>query len=117
MKIKTKLPKQVHALSYVKNSHFIELEDDDGNKTKVNATGVVRYDCIACKYTFLAFENNGEISCPVCRAIGAAKPKWYVPQLSFVPEKPSTFKGGFQFEQKVNEPSRLPKTKRKKPKE
>lgn len=113
MKIQTKLPKQVHAMCYVKNSHFIELEDDDGNKTKVNATGVVRYDCTACKYTFLAFENNGEISCPLCQAKGAAKPKWYVPQLSFVPEKKSDFKGGFGFECKDKEPSRLPKSRKK----
>lgn len=98
MKFRTSLPREVHAVTYVKNSHYIELEDDDGNRTKLDASGVVKYECSGCKFMFLAFENHGDIKCPLCGVNGAAKPQWYVPQLSFVPEKPSTFTGGFNLD-------------------
>lgn len=109
MKLQTNLPPRVHALAYVKNSHFLEIEDDDGNRTKVSATGIVKYECTGCKFKFFVLTNHGEISCPLCRQNGAAKPQWMTPQLSFVPEKQSDFKGGFDFEVSDDERGLPPK--------
>jgi DNA-directed RNA polymerase subunit RPC12/RpoP len=97
MRLTTDLPCEVHSLTYVKNSHFIKLEDDDGNSTKLDASSVVKYTCEKCGFLFLTFENHGDITCPSCAEQGAAKPVWYVPQLSFVPEQASNFTGGFKI--------------------
>ena len=93
MKISTNLPPHVHGVTYVKNTHFIELEDDEGNRTHINATSIVKYECKDCKFIFFALSNHGTISCPLCGVKECAIPVWYEPQLSFVPEKPSKFKG------------------------
>ena len=97
MKLTTNFPPEVHAITYVKNSHFLELEDDDGNRTKLDASGVVRYVCEKCGFIFLAFENHGNLSCPDCGELGASKPTWMVPQISFVPEKETPFMARFKM--------------------
>ena len=97
MKLITNFPSEVHAVTYVKNSHYLELEDDDGHCTKLDASGVVKYTCEKCGFLFLTFENHGDITCPSCAEQGAAKPVWYVPQLSFVPERECEFAGGFKI--------------------
>jgi len=97
MKLTTNFPEQVRAVTYVKNHHYLELEDNDGNRVKLDASGVVKYECKKCGFIFLAFENHGDLACPDCGEIGMAKPTWLVPQLSFVPERPCKFVGGFKM--------------------
>ena len=96
--IRTQFPPGVKGFKYMGNSHFIELVDKEGGVIRANATGLVRYDCATCKSAFFMMSNHGDLSCPSCRTIGSAKPMWVTPQLSFVPEEPSDFRGGFDHE-------------------
>ena len=90
MKITTNLPKSVHSFKYVKNSHYIELEDDSGKKTKLLASSLIRGECQDCFYEFYSPSNQGKLSCPSCN--GTVEWVWGKVQLCFVPEKESDFK-------------------------
>jgi len=100
MKIRTNLPSRVHGITYVKNTHYIDLEDDSGHHARIDATGIVKYKCDKCKFVFWTTSNHGTMACPMCHDQDCVKPAWYKPQLSFIPEKPSDFKGNFKFEKK-----------------
>lgn len=91
MKVVTDLPPQIKAFSYVKNHHFVALEDTDGNKTKLNASGVLIGDCVECKEKCIALTNTGNMTCTHCG--GAVKWAWNKPQLAFIPEHESMFMG------------------------
>jgi hypothetical protein len=85
------LPPGIKAVRYVKNHHFIELEDDKGNKTKLNASALLVGSCTSCKETCFAASNQGSMTCTHCG--GAVKWAWSRPQLSFIPEHESEFMG------------------------
>jgi hypothetical protein len=90
MKVVTSLPDFVHGFRYVKNHHFIELTDNDGNKVTLNAGGIMLGDCKECKAKVAAFENRERMICTHCG--GQVTWQWTRPQLAFVPEKESDFK-------------------------
>jgi hypothetical protein len=90
MEVRASLPEGVKGFAYEKNSHWIEFRDDDGNTTKLPATAVVLYECEACKTKALLLINHGELPCMVCRA--TVKPAWRVPELAFVPQRPSGYR-------------------------
>ncbi len=91
LKITTHLPNEIHSITYVKNSHWIELEDHDGVKHKMHDNGMVRYECSDpdCGFACLTFTSHGEILCPLCS--GPLVPVWHRMQVCFVPEKESAF--------------------------
>jgi len=91
MKLAADLPQHVHLMKYVKNHHYIELEDKEGNKHKVNATGLLKGECQACHYVFYSDTNRGDIVCPACQSPGVVW-HWGRLQLCFIPEEPSDFK-------------------------
>ena len=91
MKVSTDLPVEIHRFVYVKNHHFIELEDKEGNRTKLNASGILIGDCQSCKEKCIALTNNGNMACTHCG--GPVKWAWNKPQLAFIPESESTFLG------------------------
>ena len=90
MEVTASLPEGIKGVSYEKNSHWIEFRDDEGNATRLPATAVVLYECTECGTKALLLINHGELPCMVCRA--KVKPAWRVPELAFVPEKPSGFR-------------------------
>jgi hypothetical protein len=98
--IRTTLPDGVKGFRYMGNTHYIEIVDKLGHTAKVNATGLVRYDCTKCDGMFFMVSNHGDLQCPTCGQIGSAKPTWVVPQLSFVPEEVSELEAGFDHEMK-----------------
>jgi hypothetical protein len=92
MKVITCLPAKIKAFSYVKNHHYVALEDVHGNKTKLNATGILVGDCVECKEKCLALSHQGNMNCTHCG--GVVKWAWHKPQLAFIPENESMFKEG-----------------------
>lgn len=91
MKIRFDLPKDIHGVRYVVNSHFMEIEDKDGHVARLLPTGLVKYRCEDCGEEFMMTSNHGDLTCPICGARGQAKPCWGRVQLSFVPENESDF--------------------------
>ena len=97
MKLAADLPHHVHTMKYVKNHHYIELEDKAGNKHKVLATGLLKGECQACHYVFYSDTNRGDIRCPACYV---TKVVWTLGklQLCFIPEIESGFSISNPFE-------------------
>ena len=91
MKICTNLPHEIHSLTYVKNHHWIELEDTKGRKTKLHDNGLLRYECPGCKFFCFTPHNNGTLLCPVCKGTDMVQ-QWQRIQVCFVPENESDFK-------------------------
>ena len=91
LKLTTSLPNEVKSMCYVKNHHYIELEDCDGNKVKLNAIGILVGTCISCKCQCVALSNQGNMWCTHCG--GPVKWSWTKPQISFLPEHESKFMG------------------------
>lgn len=89
--VKTFMPPSVRAVKWVRNHHFIELEDEHGNATKLLAGGVLLGECAACQAACIALQNNGKMRCTHCG--GAVKWQWAKPQLAFIPEHESQFFG------------------------
>jgi hypothetical protein len=96
-KIRTNLPERIHGVRYVKNSHYLELEDEQERAWRGGATGIVKYTCQHpdCKSTYYQPSNNGKQKCPVLGCDGMALPIWHKAQLSFVPEEPSQYRDGY----------------------
>ena len=94
-KIRTHLPEDIHGVRYVKNTHFLEIEDDKERVWRGGATGVVKYVCKVCKGFLYSPSNYGRIPCnlPGCGQ-SMMDPQWHKPQLSFVPEEVSDFRDG-----------------------
>jgi hypothetical protein len=88
---KAHLPPTVRAFTWVRNHHFIELEDEHGNKSKMLAGGILAGECIECKAAVLALQHSGAMRCTHCS--GAVKWQWSKPQLAFIPEHESEFFG------------------------
>ena len=84
------LPPGTKGVAYEKNSHWIELVDEEGNRIHLPATGLMQYRCGKCGETWFRTSNYGDRPCPECAEI--VTPSWRVPQLSFVPSAPSDFK-------------------------
>jgi hypothetical protein len=84
------LPEGWKVRNYVKNHHYIELEDDEGNTYRVMATDLIRGVCIGCKMSFYVEARYGEMCCPHCR--GGVNWVWGDAKLAFVPEVGSQFK-------------------------
>lgn len=91
VKLTAVLPPNVKGLRYVKNHHFIELEDSKGNKIKLNASGILVGLCADCNTTVFALHNAGLMACTHCS--GRVKWAWSKPQLSFIAEHESEFMG------------------------
>lgn len=92
------LPLAVHGVEYMRNSHFIELTDAQGRRTRVVASGVLLFVCEDCDTQFFLMSNLGPMHCPRCKS-PRTKSQWVVPQTAFVPERESDFRGGFPHEQ------------------
>jgi len=90
MQLTASLPAGIKGFSYEKNSHWIEFRDEEGNATKLPATAVVLYECERCQTKALLLINHGTLPCMVCRE--PVEPAWRVPELAFVPERPSGFR-------------------------
>lgn len=90
MEMSASLPDGIKGIAYEKNSHWIEFRDDDGNATRLPATAVVLYECSKCETRALMLSNHGTLPCMLCRE--PVEPAWRVPELAFVPERPSGFK-------------------------
>ncbi len=90
MKLTTDLPEEIKSFSYVKNHHYIELEDNSGHKHKVMATGLRKGICQRCSFIFYSEINPGDIRCPVCVSL-SVEWTWGNLQLCFIPETPSMF--------------------------
>lgn len=89
MKIQTHLPDDIHAFRYVKNSHYIELEDSNKNVIKLVAKSMVKGVCTKCNETIWAETRSGLMRCPHC--VSNVKWVWGKAQLVFVPEEESEF--------------------------
>ncbi len=93
MKIRADLPPAVHGLRYVTNSHFLELEDDKGNKTRMLPRSFCKYVCDKCQAVFFMTSNFGQVRCPCCGDPAAIKSAWGSFQIGFMPEDESEFQG------------------------
>jgi hypothetical protein len=88
IELKARLPDGVKGIAYEKNSHWIELVDDHGERTHLPATSLVLYKCDNCGERWFLLINRGK-PCGQCTV--SCEPTWMHPQLAFVPENPSNF--------------------------
>lgn len=89
MKHNVNLPDEVKRFTYVKNHHWIELEDTQGNVTKLTPTALMMGKCKVCTEVNIALYRMGEMRCTYCGS--EVEWAWSRPQLAFVPEKESDF--------------------------
>jgi len=89
----THVPDWVKGFRYVKNHHFIELEDKHGNVHRLAALSLIKGVCTACGGEVFVRSRLGAMVCPHC-ACGEMNWVWGTAQLSFVPELESNFKTG-----------------------
>jgi len=95
MRVSYKVPAPgVQSFKWVANHHYIELEDKDGNITKMPATALLKCSCRDpyCGMVFFVSSNMGPLKCPHCGS--EAEKEWVRPQLSFVPQERSDFSIG-----------------------
>jgi hypothetical protein len=91
MKVTYNYPRGANTkFSYGPNHHYVDLEDEHGNKSHLPATDLMRCQCTSCKMVFWVHSNLGEMRCPHC--MGVAKKVWGQLQIAFVPEAESEFK-------------------------
>ncbi len=93
MNVSAKLPDEVRSFRFVKNHHYVALEDADGNKMQLDAATIMLCDCVdaACAQRFAVFTNTGAMVCPHCK--GPARGRYVRPQLAFIAESESQFMG------------------------
>ena len=91
MKISVNLP-NVNSFKYVENHHYLELEDKNGNSTKMLPRHFCKYVCEKCKIEFFMCSNYGKIRCPCCGDFTVAS-AWGSLQIGFMPEQESEFDG------------------------
>lgn len=89
--VRASLPSHVRTFSWTRNHHYVELEDVDGNRTRLEASGIIIGKCTGCHARVAVFTHSGAMICPHCT--GRVKWAWHRPQLAFVPEHRSTFMG------------------------
>ncbi len=85
------IPTSVRRFSWVRNHHYVELEDEQGNKAKLHAGGMLRGVCTKCNELNYAASNQGAMICTHC--LGPVKWQWTKPQIAFMPEHEATFFG------------------------
>lgn len=85
-------PEGVRSFAWHRNHHFVELEDRDGNRTKLDAGGVIIGICDMCQARLIAFSHSGAMACTHCLSTNV-KWAWMKPQLAFIPEQESQFMG------------------------
>ena len=88
------MPDEVKWVRYEPNTHFVELEDKQGNRTKMPATAILKCVCLAahCREIFFVSSNMGALRCPICG--GETAKIWGKMQVSFIPEDESDFQTG-----------------------
>lgn len=86
-----KLPANVRRFTWVRNHHYVEVEDEQGNKAKLHAGGLVRGECTKCKAVVFATRNEGAMVCPHC--LSPVMWAWSKPQLAFLPEHEAQLMG------------------------
>lgn len=89
--VTAKLPASVRSFKWVRNHHYVQLEDEQDNKVKLHAGGILRGTCTACNQVNYAASHQGAMVCTHC--LGAVKWQWTKPQIAFVPESESQFFG------------------------
>lgn len=89
--VRASLPKGIRSFTWVRNHHYVELEDANGNRVKLNADAVLIGECEACKERCIALSNTGAMMCTHCG--GCVRWAWSKPQLAFIPEQESKFMG------------------------
>lgn len=87
-----RLPSSVKEFTWRRNHHWIELEDEDGNRVRLEAISLIKGQCTACKLTVYAMSRYGRMVCPHCASRVAWV--WGRGQLAFVPEGETEFDGG-----------------------
>lgn len=91
MIVTVNVPTAVKGFRFLKNHHFVELQDADGNKIVLDADTILLGDCTACQAKVAAFTNAGTMTCTHCG--GAVKWRYVRPQLAFIAEHESKFMG------------------------
>ncbi len=99
--VTAKVPTSVRSFKWVRNHHYVEVEDEDGNKTKLHAGGMLRGVCTKCAEINYAATNQGAMVCTHCLA--PVKWQWTKPQIAFIPEHEAQF-FGFDTPQKGKPP-------------
>jgi hypothetical protein len=94
MIVRTSLPSSIRSFKYVKNHHYIELEDEHGNKIRLIAMSLLKGTCTHCNNDVYVKTRIGAMTCPHC-LVASVNWVWGDAQLSFVPEKESAFVSTF----------------------
>lgn len=90
--VSANLPPNIRAFTWVRNHHYVKLEDEQGNEVKLHAGGLLRGVCVsASQHVVFAATHEGAMICPHC--LSAVKWQWTKPQIAFVPEHEATFMG------------------------
>lgn len=87
--IESNIPGAVQSFTYVRNTHYLKLTDEQGNETRLVEQGIIRYTCQRCGFFFYAESNRANI-CPCCRNEDIHQ-EWMKPQIALVPQKVSNF--------------------------
>jgi len=96
------IPGTVKVFRYVKNSHYLSLQDHEGNETTLLEHGVIAYTCGACGLRWWT-ESNTSTICPSC-ACSDISQVWVKPQVALIPELES----GFELVKKNKEEKNVP---------
>ncbi len=89
--VKASLPSTVRRFTWVRNHHYVEMEDESGHTVKLHAGGVLRGECTKCHSVIFATTHQGAMICPHC--LSPVKWQWSKIQLAFLPEEESKFHG------------------------
>jgi len=94
IEFRTHLPKEMGSVKYVRNHHYIEFTDADGNVLKLVAKSLVKGKCSSsgCAGEIFVESRLGSMICPHCQS--AVNWVWGKAQLSFVPEIEARFSSG-----------------------
>ncbi|APU88878.1 hypothetical protein Rctr197k_054 [Virus Rctr197k] len=88
--LRAHLPPGWRIRNYVKNHHYIELEDDQGKTYRVLAVDLIKGVCQSCSQEVYVSTRMGDMTCPHCTT-GTVVWVWGEAKLSFVPEVGSRF--------------------------
>jgi len=85
MIVNANLPEEIYSITYVKNSHFIEIGDKNKKMIKLLPKAMVLYRCNKCEFEMYTASSYGTLLCPICR--DEMEHHWGQEQTCFVPEK------------------------------
>ncbi len=97
-RVTASLPECVRSFAWIRNHHYVVLEDQEGNTTKLDATALLLGTCVECEEKVVALTNSGAMMCTHCG--GCVKWAWSKPQLAFIPEHESKFMGWAEHKNK-----------------